>query len=106
VRRARPSAPRKRASAFWPALDQAISDSFVVFEMRAFSDAELGLANRQMDFLMDFFGAVIADRRRNPRDDLATALCNARDENGPLSDHEIATVAIGLFGAGFEQPRT
>jgi hypothetical protein len=84
------------------ALNQAIADSFVVFEMRAFPDAELDLANRQMDFLMDFFGSVIADRRRNPRDDLATALCNARDENGPLSDHEIATVAIGLFGAGFE----
>ena len=84
------------------ALNQAIADSFVVFEMRAFSDTELGLANRQMDFLLDFFGSVIADRRRAPRDDLATALCNARDENGPLSDHEIATVAIGLFGAGFE----
>jgi cytochrome P450 len=84
------------------ALNQAIADSFVVFEMRAFPDAELDLANRQMDFLMDFFGSVIADRRRNPRDDLATAMCNARDESGPLSDHEIATVAISLFGAGFE----
>ena len=84
------------------ALNQAIADSFVVFEMRAFSDAELALANRQMDFLMDFFGRVFAERRRAPRDDLATALCNARDENGPLTDHEMATVAIGLFGAGFE----
>ncbi|KPF80242.1 cytochrome P450 [Novosphingobium sp. AAP93] len=94
--------PEEASDDVLAALNQAIADSFVVFEMRAFSDAELGLANRQMDFLMDFFGSVIADRRRNPRDDLATALCNARDENGPLSDHEIATVAIGLFGAGFE----
>jgi len=84
------------------ALNQAISDSFVVFEMRAFSDEELGLANRQMDFLQDFFGKVFAARRIQPRDDLATALCNARDENGPLTNHEMATVAIGLFGAGFE----
>jgi hypothetical protein len=94
--------PEEASDEVLVALNQAIADSFVVFEMRAFSDAELGLANRQMDFLLDFFGSVIADRRRNPRDDLATALCNARDENGPLSDHEIATVAIGLFGAGFE----
>lgn len=94
--------PEEASDEVLAALNQAIADSFVVFEMRAFSDAELGLANRQMDFLMDFFGSVIADRRLNPRDDLATALCNARDENGPLSDHEIATVAIGLFGAGFE----
>ena len=94
--------PEEASDEVLAALNQAIADSFVVFEMRAFSDEELGLANRQMDFLMHFFGSVIADRRANPRDDLATALCNARDENGPLSDHEIATVAIGLFGAGFE----
>ncbi|KUR72799.1 cytochrome [Novosphingobium fuchskuhlense] len=94
--------PEEASDEVLVALNQAIADSFVVFEMRAFSDAELGLANRQMDFLLDFFGSVIADRRRAPRDDLATALCNARDETGPLSDHEIATVAIGLFGAGFE----
>jgi cytochrome P450 len=94
--------PEEASDEVLVALNQAIADSFVVFEMRAFSDAELGLANRQMDFLLDFFGSVIADRRRKPRDDLATALCNARDESGPLSDHEIATVAIGLFGAGFE----
>lgn len=94
--------PEEASDDVLAALNQAIADSFVVFEMRAFPDAELGLANRQMDFLMDFFGSVIADRRKNPRDDLATALCNARDENGPLSDHEISTVAIGLFGAGFE----
>lgn len=94
--------PEESSDDVLAALNQAISDSFVVFEMRAFSDDELGLANRQMDFLMDFFGEVFAERRRTPRDDLATALCNARDENGPLTDHEMATVAIGLFGAGFE----
>ena len=84
------------------ALNQAIADSFVVFEMRAFEPDVLALANRQIDFLEDFFGQIFAARRLEPRDDLATGLCNARDENGPLTDHEMATVAIGLFGAGFE----
>lgn len=83
-------------------LNQAIADSFVVFEMRAFEPEVLALANRQTDYLEDFFGRIFATRRRAPSDDLATGLVNARDENGPLSDHEMATVAIGLFGAGFE----
>lgn len=84
------------------ALNQAIADAFVVFEMRAFEPDVLALANRQIDFLEDFFGQIFAARRLEPRDDLANGLCNARDENGPLTDHEMATVAIGLFGAGFE----
>lgn len=83
-------------------LNQAIADAFVVFEMRAFPDDVLSLADRQIEFLEDFFGKVFAARRLNPQDDLATGLVNARDETGPLSDHEMATVAIGLFGAGFE----
>lgn len=83
-------------------LNQAIADAFVVFEMRAFPDDVLALADRQIEFLEDFFGKVFAARRLNPQDDLATGLVNARDETGPLSDHEMATVAIGLFGAGFE----
>ncbi len=94
--------PEEASDEVLAALNQAIADSFVVFEMRAFSPEELGLANRQMDFLQDFFGKVFAARRLEPRDDLATDLCNATDEHGPLTDHEMATVAIGLFGAGFE----
>ena len=43
------------------------------------------------------------DRRRiEPRDDLATALINARDGDSQLTAREIVTVAIGLFGAGLE----
>ena len=83
-------------------LNQAIADAFVVFEMRAFPPDVLALADSQIEFLESFFGKIFAARRQSPQDDLATGLVNARDENGPLSDHEMATVAIGLFGAGFE----
>lgn len=83
-------------------LNQAIADAFVVFEMRAFPAEVLALADSQIEFLESFFGKVFATRRQSPQDDLATGLVNARDEKGPLSDHEMATVAIGLFGAGFE----
>jgi cytochrome P450 len=94
--------PEEASDNVLAALNKAIADSFVVFEMRPFTPEALALANRQMDFLQDFFGKVFAARRLEPRDDLATDLCNARDEDGPLTDHEMATVAIGLFGAGFE----
>lgn len=94
--------PEEASDAVLAQLNQAIADAFVVFEMRAFPDAVLALADSQILFLEDFFGQIFAARRQNPKDDLATGLVNARDETGPLSDHEMATVAIGLFGAGFE----
>lgn len=83
-------------------LNQAIADTFLVFEMRALKPAELELADRQMSFLEDFFNAVFDRRRAAPRDDLSTALINARDGDSQLTAREIVTVAIGLFGAGFE----
>lgn len=94
--------PEEASDTILAQLNQATSDSFIVFEMRAFEPEVLALANSQISFLEDFFGKIFAARRLNPKDDLATGLVNARDENGPLSDHEMATVAIGLFGAGFE----
>lgn len=83
-------------------LNQAIADSFLVFETRALSEAELALADSQMDFLEQVFGELFERRRADPRDDLTTALVQARDGDSRLSPDELATVVIGLFGAGFE----
>ena len=83
-------------------LNQAIADSFIVFETRALSPAELAHADAQIDFLTDYFDGIFEQRRREPRDDLTTALVNARDGNARLSREELSTVVIGLFGAGFE----
>lgn len=85
-----------------PSVINAIAQSFIVFEARRLTDAELATANREMDLLEAFFAELFEERRRNPRDDLATALANAGDHAGSLSTHELTTVAIGLFGAGFE----
>ncbi|WP_300973640.1 cytochrome P450 [Sphingomonas sp. LHG3406-1] len=84
------------------ALNQAIADGFLVIELRALPADELALANRQISFLEDFFAGIFARRRTEPRDDLATALLQARDNGEGLSEREMVTVAIGLFGAGFE----
>ncbi|MFK7830342.1 MAG: cytochrome P450 [Congregibacter sp.] len=89
-----------------PAVVNAIAQSFIVFEARQLSNAELTTANREIELLEEFFGRLFAERQKNPRDDLATALVQSEDPTAgdvdPLSHRELVTVAIGLFGAGFE----
>lgn len=83
-------------------LNQAIAEAFLVFGMEALPAEILDRADRQMLFMEEFFGRIFANRRADPKDDLATDLVNARDGNSALTDREVVTVAIGLFGAGFE----
>lgn len=83
-------------------LNQAIADSFLVFETRALSDAELDLADTQTRFLTDVFDELFANRRANPKDDLTTAMVQSQEEGEALSPQELSTSVIGLFGAGFE----
>ncbi|MBL6751493.1 MAG: cytochrome P450 [Nevskia sp.] len=83
-------------------LTRAIAESFLVFETRALTPAELATANRQMDYLYDYFGALFERRRRRPGDDMTSALAVACDEEGGLSPRERVTVVIAMFGAGFE----
>ncbi|WP_373086786.1 cytochrome P450 [Sneathiella sp.] len=80
----------------------AIAKSFIVFEARALSDKELAVADREIAFLEEFFGELFEKRRAEPQDDLTTALVQSGTGEDALSLHELVTVAIGLFGAGFE----
>ena len=80
----------------------AIAQSFIVFEARALTDAELATANSQIAVLQQFFETLFDERKAAPRDDLATALVQAGGAEDALSHDELVTVAIGLFGAGFE----
>jgi cytochrome P450 len=83
-------------------LNQAIADSFVVFETRALSKAELDRADAQMEFLVGVFDELFASRRASPRDDLTTALVESQEGGDSLTPEELSTSVIGLFGAGFE----
>ncbi|WP_439101620.1 cytochrome P450 [Congregibacter sp.] len=89
-----------------PAVVKAIAESFLVFEARQLSTEELTTANKEIELLEDFFGRLFAERLERPQDDLATALAQSRDNQGDnadaLSHRELVTVAVGLFGAGFE----
>lgn len=80
----------------------AIAKSFIIFEARALSAEELETADREIAFLESFFEELFEQRRVAPQDDLTTALVQSGDGEDALSLHELGTVAIGLFGAGFE----
>lgn len=83
-------------------LNRAISESFLVFGMEALPPEILARADRQMEFLETFFKSIFDRRRIEPHDDLVTGLLNARDSGAGLTEREMVTVAIALFGAGFE----
>jgi cytochrome P450 len=84
-------------------LTRAIAEAFLVFETRVLNADELALANRQMDYLYEYFGALFDRRKADPRDDLTSALASVRDETGDaLSHREMVTIVIAMFGAGFE----
>lgn len=52
--------------------------------------------------MLDYFSDLIAERRRQPQDDLLSALISARDGEDRLSELELQSTAIIIFLAGFE----
>jgi cytochrome P450 len=93
----------ERSPASLAQLTRAVAESFIVFETRALEPELLAQADAQMDFLNDFFGRIYDRKRAEPKDDLTSALVQARDEDGSmLSKAEVANVIVAMFGAGFE----
>ncbi|WP_064745412.1 cytochrome P450 [Pseudonocardia acaciae] len=52
--------------------------------------------------LLDYFGELVRQRRREPRDDLVSALVSARDDEDRLSEDELLAMIIQLIFAGHE----
>lgn len=52
--------------------------------------------------LLDYLAAVIAERRREPRDDLISAMIHAQEERDALSDAELLATSNLLLLAGHE----
>jgi cytochrome P450 len=59
-------------------------------------------ANRAAAEFRDYVVGLIGDRRAKPRDDMVSALVEARVEGGRLSDDEIVSTVIVLLNAGHE----
>jgi cytochrome P450 len=66
------------------------------------SREELDNANANNAELEAYFKALFARRRREPGDDLTTALVQARDEEGALTEEELTWNTSLLFAAGHE----
>ncbi len=66
------------------------------------TEEEIGAAIAAIGDLGAYFEAFLAERRREPRDDLMSALAQASENDDRLTDDEILSTAILLFSAGFE----
>ena len=52
--------------------------------------------------LLEYIGALIAERRVHPTDDLLSIMVNARDNEDQLNEAELISLSLSLFLAGFE----
>jgi cytochrome P450 len=66
------------------------------------TEAELAEANRNVLESQAYFTALCDARRREPRDDLITALVQSETEHGTLSTEELTSNIALLFAAGHE----
>jgi cytochrome P450 len=58
-----------------------------------------------MDQMWAYVAGLMADRRREPQDDLVTALVQAREADDRLSDDEVLTMIAALLFAGYDTTR-
>ncbi|MEV6398573.1 cytochrome P450 [Streptomyces sp. NPDC051907] len=52
--------------------------------------------------LVGYLQQLVAEKRKEPGEDLLSALVEVRDEEGPLTEHELITMAMTLLIAGHE----
>ncbi len=65
-------------------------------------DSAAEVANRAAAEFQEYVRALIAERRAHPRDDMVSALVEARVDGERLSDDEIVSTVIVLLNAGHE----
>jgi cytochrome P450 len=90
-----------------PAADRdalkAWSDDLATFVGSAVATPDkYGRAAASLGTMQDYFRRLLAERRRTPREDLASALLAAEEQDDRLSEDEIVATAILLLFAGHE----
>lgn len=70
-------------------------------EMKRAEDATTFNANTITDFF-NYFGAITADRRKNPKDDVASVIANAKINGETISDFEALSYYIIVATAGHD----
>ncbi|MER5772298.1 cytochrome P450 [Streptomyces sp. NPDC001985] len=84
-----------------PAQDRAkVQEWSTTVAQTGFSKESKLAQQRAEESLYAYFAEVIEDKRAHPGDDLLSALIEARDENGTLTEHEMISTAFLLMFAG------
>ena len=73
-----------------------------VLEFLPMSPDVLATANHAVEVLAEYFVKLAEERRRNPTDDLFSALVHATEDGDTLSNEELIANAILLYVAGHE----
>ena len=68
-------------------------------------DDQIRRVEQATEALYDYFESIIEERRREPQDDMITALLNAEDEGDKLTHEELLGTLILLLVAGNETTR-
>ena len=81
---------------------RACSDALAAFFSGRIDAESVGNATAAVVELEAYFGAVIAERRRTPGDDLVSSLIAAEEEGRILDDQELRSTCVMLLFAGHE----
>ena len=84
-----------------PQFRRLVRDLVAIFEMQPTAE-QLALADAAQLTIRDYFLKLVAEKRRQPGEDLLSSLATAEVGGDRLSDDELVTLASLLFGAGFE----
>lgn len=88
-----------------PRADQAQFQNLVrdwLYVLDQFTPGVLARADEAATTIRDYLADLTRERRREPQDDLLSALVTAESEGDLLSEDDVLTTAALLFAAGFE----
>ena len=89
-----------------PAADRQLlrpwSAAIVKLYELGYTDEQVQAANRAASEFMEYVGALAAERRIHPQDDLISGLVQVEDQGQALSEDELRATCIFLLNAGHE----
>ena len=88
-------------SSDWPRFREVVSRATVLLEPMI-EDEDVVLAYEAQAELEEYFANLVAIRRKDPLDDLLSELIAVEEGSDRLTEMELISTAILLFGAGFE----
>ncbi|HEV2362550.1 MAG TPA: cytochrome P450 [Acidimicrobiales bacterium] len=88
-------------AADWPQFQEIMREVTVLLEPMVPQD-ELRQALRRQGELDVYFRALLAERRREPQDDLISHMIAVEEGSDRLTENEVLSTSTLLFGAGFE----